>query len=146
MIDFYQFANSQKLSDNQFRTKHAFPGADPPAAYWSVLCGGFGHVFGNFSIWPFGVQFGNNGAWPPSSEGWWEQLDKSGSVDMMHFGDFFRSRTWYDLIPDQKHKVVIGGLGEFRGLDYLSAAVSSEGRTLIVTFLHPEKLRSTCPS
>jgi hypothetical protein len=87
-------------------------------------------VFGNFSIWPFGVQFGNNAAWPPSSEGCWEQLDKSGSVDMMHSGDFFRSRTWYDLIPDQKHKVVISGLGEFRGLDYLSTAVSSEGRTL----------------
>jgi len=103
-------------------------------------------VFGNFSIWPFGVQFGNNAAWPPSREGWWEQLDKSGSVDMMHFGDFFRSRTWYDLIPDQKHKVVIGGLGEFRDWITCRRQYRVKVEHLIVTFLHPEKLRSTCPS
>jgi hypothetical protein len=103
-------------------------------AYWSVLCGGFGHVFGNFAIWPFGVEFGNGADWPRSEERWQAELDKPGSVSMMHFGNFFRSRRWFDLIPDQKHDVVTGGLGEFRGLDYLSAAVSSDGRS-VVSFL-----------
>jgi hypothetical protein len=100
-------------------------------AYWSVLCGGFGHVFGNFAIWPFGVEFGNDAAWPPSTEKWQVELDLSGSVGMQHFGAFFRSRPWHDLIPDLKHEFVTGGLGEFRGLDYLAAAVSGDRRTLI---------------
>ena len=28
-------------------------------AYWASLCGGFGHVFGNFFIWSFGGEFVN---------------------------------------------------------------------------------------
>jgi Protein of unknown function (DUF4038)/Putative collagen-binding domain of a collagenase len=100
-------------------------------AYWSVLCGGFGHIFGNFSIWPLGVQFGNNAAWPPSTEGWKSQLDKPGSVGMTHFGDFFRELPWYELIPDQKHIFVTGGLGEIRGLDYLTAGVTADSKVLV---------------
>jgi len=107
-------------------------------AYWSVLCGGFGHVFGNFSIWPLGVEFGNNAAWPPSTESWKSQLDKPGSVGMSHFGDFFRALPWHELIPDQKHVLVNGGLGEFRGLDYLAAAVTSNSKTL-VTYMPTER-------
>jgi len=99
-------------------------------AYWSVLCGGFGHVFGNFAIWPFGAEFGY-AVWPRSDERWQVELDKMGSISMMHFGDFFRSQPWFDLISDQKHAFVTGGLGEFRGLDYLSAAVSSDVHLLV---------------
>jgi len=50
---------------------------------------------------------------------------------MMHWGELFRSRAWYDLVPDQKHEVVTGGLGEFNGLDYLAAARTSDGSTVI---------------
>lgn len=100
-------------------------------AYWSVLCGGFGHVFGNFSIWPLGVEFGNNAAWPPSTASWQSQLDKPGSIGMSNFGDFFRSLPWYDLVPDQKHNVITSGLGEFRGLDYLVAGTTADSKTLV---------------
>jgi len=100
-------------------------------AYWSVICGGFGHVFGNFSIWPLGVEFGNAAAWPPSNDSWQPQLDRPGSVGMAHFGDFFRSLPWYELIPDQKHLVVTDGLGEFRGLDYLAAGITPDSKTLV---------------
>jgi len=100
-------------------------------AYWSVLCGGFGHVFGNFSIWPFGVEYGNDAAWPKSKEKWQVEMDKPGSFGMKHFGDFFRSLPWYELVPDQNHIFVTGGLGEFRGLDYLAAAVTGDNRTLV---------------
>ncbi len=103
-------------------------------AYWSVLCGGFGHVFGNFSIWPMGVEFGNNAAWPPSKEKWQTELDMPGSIGMTNFGNLFRSLQWSDLIPDQKHVVVTGGLGEFRGLDYLSVAVSAD-KSLLVAYM-----------
>jgi hypothetical protein len=83
-------------------------------AYWAVLSGGFGHVFGNKPIWLF-------------DPGWPAAMDSTGSLDLMQWGRFFRSRRWFDLVPDQKHEVVTDGLGEFNGLDYLSAARTADG-------------------
>ncbi len=87
-------------------------------AYWSVLCGGFGQVMGDFPI-------------DIISPGWQQAMDLPGSVGMMHWGKLFRSRPWFDLLPDQKHQVVTAGLGEFNGLDYLAAARTSDGSTVI---------------
>ena len=95
-------------------------------AYWSVLCGGFGHVFGNNPIWHF-----SGPTLFPVDKTWQQSMDLPGSVGMMYFGKLFRSRPWYDLIPDQKHEVVTGGLGEFRGLDYLAAGRTADGNTVI---------------
>jgi hypothetical protein len=87
-------------------------------AYWAVLCGGMGHVIGNRPIWLF-------------DPGWQAAMDLPGSVGMMYWGRLFRSRRWHDLVPDQKHEVVTSGLGEFRGLDYLAAAQTPDGGTVI---------------
>jgi hypothetical protein len=104
-------------------------------AYWSVLCGGFGHVFGNNPIWHFDTpgffaQFAN-GVLPPRKVTWKQAMDLPGSVGMEFWGELFRSRNWYDLVPDQKHEVVTNGLGEFNGLDYVAAARTPDGSTLI---------------
>jgi hypothetical protein len=104
-------------------------------AYWSILCGGFGHVFGNNPIWHFdtpGVfaQF-SSGVLPASKITWQHAMDLPGSVSMEFWGKLFRSRNWYDLVPDQKHEVVTSGLGEFNGLDYVAAARTPDGSTLI---------------
>jgi hypothetical protein len=95
-------------------------------AYWSILCGGFGHVFGNNPIW----HFGGPGLFAVNTT-WQQALDLPGSVSMQHWGQLFRSRNWYDLVPDQKHEVVTRGLGEFRGLDYLAAGRTLDGGTVI---------------
>jgi hypothetical protein len=87
-------------------------------AYWAILCGGFGHVFGNRPIWLF-------------DNGWQDALNASGSIAMLNWGKLFNSRKWYELVPDQKHEVVIEGLGELFGLDYLSAAQMKDGSTVI---------------
>jgi len=87
-------------------------------AYWAVLSGGFGHVFGNRPIWLF-------------APGWQQALSSTGSIDMMYWGRFFRSTRWFDLVPDQKHEVVTSGLGEFNGLDYLMAARTPDGGCVI---------------
>jgi hypothetical protein len=87
-------------------------------AYWTVLCGGFGHVMGSSAIWGF-------------FPGWQAALDAPASTGMMYWGRLFRSRRWFDLIPDQDHKVVTDGLGEFWGSDYLAAALTSDGSTAI---------------
>jgi Protein of unknown function (DUF4038)/Putative collagen-binding domain of a collagenase len=90
-------------------------------AYWSVLCGGFGHVFGSFPV-------------DVSAKGWMTRLETPGVFGMMHWGKFFRSKRWYELVPDQKHQVVTDGLGEFRGLDYLAAA-HSQDMDLLVAYM-----------
>jgi hypothetical protein len=87
-------------------------------AYWTVLCGGFGHVMGNYPVWAFDT-------------GWQAATNLPGSVGMMHWGKLFRSRRWYDLVPDENHAVVVGGLGEFWGLDLLTAAATHDGTSLI---------------
>lgn len=83
-------------------------------AYWSILCGEFGHVMGNLPIWSF-------------NPGWQEAMDKPGSVAMMHWGRLFRSRAWYDLVPDNDHVLVTAGVGEYWGNDYLAAGVTPDG-------------------
>jgi hypothetical protein len=87
-------------------------------AYWAILCGGTGQFMGNRPIWLF-------------DPGWQSAMDATGSQDMTRLNALFSSRAWYQLIPDQKHEIVVDGLGEFRGLDYLAAARTSDGRTLI---------------
>jgi Protein of unknown function (DUF4038)/Putative collagen-binding domain of a collagenase len=94
--------------------------------YWTILCGGFGHVFGNNPIW----HFDGPGLFPVK-ETWREAMDLPGSVSMKHWGDLFRSRKWHELVPDQKHEVVTQGLGEFMGLDYLAAARRADGGTMV---------------
>jgi hypothetical protein len=95
-------------------------------AYWAVLCGGFGHIFGNNPLWHF------EGPTLYSFEGTWEKaMDLPGSQSMMHWGKLFRSRRWFDLVPDQKHEVVIAGVGEFLGNDYLAAGRTLDGNTVI---------------
>ena len=95
-------------------------------AYWATLCGAFGQFLGNAPLYGFDgpTIFRSKGTWQ-------EAMDLAGSVDMVYWARLFRSRTWYDLIPDQKHEVATSGLGEFTGLDYLAAARTSDGSTVI---------------
>ena len=90
-------------------------------AYWSVLCGGNGHLMGNRPMWLFG-------------EGWEDALTSPASTAMARWGDFFRALPWFDLEPDQDRAFAIAGLGEARGLDRVTAAVSSSA-DLAVAYL-----------
>jgi len=87
-------------------------------AYWAILCGGFGNMLGNKPLWDFDL-------------GWQAAMEAPGSMSMMYWGKLFRSRPWFDLVPDQEHMVVKAGLGEFWGSDYLGAARTADGSTII---------------
>ena len=87
-------------------------------AYWAVLCGATGQFMGNRPIWLF-------------DPGWETAVDSPGAKDMIRARALFTSRPWQDLVPDEKHEVVVDGLGEFRGLDYLAAARTYDGGTVI---------------
>jgi Putative collagen-binding domain of a collagenase len=49
----------------------------------------------------------------------------------MYWGRFFRSIPWFDLVPDRKHEIVTAGLGEFNGLDYVTAARTGDRRMVV---------------
>ena len=87
-------------------------------AYWAILCGAAGQFLGNRPIWLY-------------DPGWEKALDSTASLDMPRLEALVLSRPWFDLVPDDKHEVVVDGLGEFRGLDYLSAARTPNGVTVI---------------
>jgi hypothetical protein len=87
-------------------------------AYWALLCGATGEFMGNRPIWLF-------------DPGWETAVDSTGARDMTRLYSLFNSRPWFELVPDQKHEVVVDGLGEFRGLDYLAAARTGDGGTVM---------------
>jgi hypothetical protein len=90
-------------------------------AYWSVLCGGNGHCMGNNPIWPF-------------ADGWKVALDLPGSMAMARWGAFFRALPWGDLVPDFGQTTFTAGLGEARGLDRVTGAVTPDGRLAVAYF------------
>lgn len=109
-------------------------------AYWAILCGRFGHVFGNWSIWAFGWKA------PPTMHrrlgtDWKSALDSPGATSMMHWGNLFKSIPWYNLIPDQRNEIVTEGMGEFMGLDYASAARTTERDTVVIYMPTKHKIK-----
>lgn len=87
-------------------------------AYWALLSGACGQFYGNRPIWGF-------------FPGWQKELDGHGGRDMAILSKFVKFIPWNELEPDDKHEIVTKGLGEFRGLDYLSAAISADGKRLV---------------
>jgi hypothetical protein len=90
-------------------------------AYWALLCGAAGQFLGNRPIWGF-------------FPGWEAALESEGARSMVHLRSLFVSRPWHELIPDQAHKVVVDGLGEFNGLDYVAAARTAD-RRLVMAYI-----------
>ncbi len=88
--------------------------------YWTMLSGASGQLYGNHYSWPFVA-------------GWQSHIDSPGVVQFQYMVDLFRSRKWYDLVPDQTHTFVTDGYGHFlssgllAGNDYVTAALTPDG-------------------
>ena len=95
-------------------------------AYWTVLSGLAGHLFGNCPIWSLGfaVSFCS-----PSNLTWQSQLDSAGSTTVALVGRLFNSRAFYALVPDQNHQVMTAGYQS--GTTYAAAARTNDGSTVI---------------
>ncbi len=106
------------LVESGYEFETANPQTVRAQAYWAILSGATGQLYGNHYTWPF-------------LEGWQDTLDSPGAVQMAHFTALFQSRPWYDLVPDQDHSVVTSGLGDFGSADYVTAARTSDGRLAI---------------
>jgi hypothetical protein len=97
-------------------------------SYWTVLSGGFGHVFGNCPIWGFADPAMGSFC---SITNWQAQLSHQGSVNMDHLQHLFTSRHWYDLVPDESHRSVTAGYGTYGQTNYATAAYASDGSSII---------------
>ena len=103
-------------------------------AYWSLLGGATGHVFGNRDIWMM------NKEWPNA-------LNTPGNKSMEIFYRFVQSIPWNELKTDWQHNVFTGGRGEFNstqypgGEDYATAAITSDRK---MALLYMPTYRTVC--
>jgi hypothetical protein len=115
------------MMESAYENEHnATPQRLRSEAYWPLLSGAMGHIFGNCPIW----HFGSDSGWCGITD-WKTQLNYPGSVSMDYVQRLFRSRPWHLLVPDFDHKVVTEGYGQRGSTDYITAAYASDGTTII---------------
>jgi hypothetical protein len=93
-------------------------------AWWSMLCGACGQVMGNLPVWHF-------------APGWIGSLDSPMSQWEAVLASFFNTVPWWDLVPDQDHRIVTDGLGEHHGLDFCAAAATPSGDLVLAYVPNP---------
>ena len=99
--------------------------------YWTMLSGATGQLYGSAYTWKLPKRLA-------------DQLEiearYAGVVQLSYMRDLFALRKWYDLIPDQRHTVVIDGYGTPAPLGtgsvttdtYATAARTSDGKLAVV--------------
>jgi hypothetical protein len=129
-------------SDYEFE-RQATPAVLRRIEYWSILAGATGQVYGSGPIWPF-------------ADNWKRSLDSTGAVQMAWVKALLEPLAWFDLVPDQQHKLVVAGYGTFDGeshegnhyvmtSDYVTAGRTADGRLAIAYMpsLRPLKIDLT---
>lgn len=108
-------------------------------AYWALLSGATGQIFGSHYVWHFGWKGSKKYT---NSNDWRQGMESQGSREMVHVKTLFEGRAWYDLVPDLDHTVVTGGYGTFgkddfsSGGDYVTAARTRDGN-LVMAYVPP---------
>jgi hypothetical protein len=70
-------------------------------SWWAALAGATaGQMYGNELIYPF-------------APGWQGNLDTVGVTQLGYLTAVLKSLKWYNLVPDQSHKIVTAGYGTF---------------------------------
>jgi hypothetical protein len=94
--------------------------------YWTMLTGGTGQFYGNMYTWSF-------------KPGWQTHIDTPGVEQLTIWANFFASLPWHNLVPDQDHAVVTGGLGNYGDpqtqvskSDFATAASTADGKLAVV--------------
>jgi Protein of unknown function (DUF4038)/Putative collagen-binding domain of a collagenase len=109
----------------------ALPGPAGPyalreQAYWTLLSGGAGQVYGNHYTWTF-------------ASGWQPHLDSPGASQIQYINKLFKDIPWWSLVPDASHQVVTAGYGAYNGSNQdLNTATycttSWDGKSLAITY------------
>ena len=94
-------------------------------AYWSLLSGAGGHIFGNRDLWEM------NKYWPKA-------LNTPGNKSMQHFQAFVKTIPWYMMEADWQHLLFVSGRGIFNGgtdpggEDYATAAFATDKSVAVI--------------
>jgi hypothetical protein len=97
-------------------------------AYWAMLCGACGQFFGNNPIW----HFDGPGLFPFTTT-WQKCMDGTGSRDMIRLRQVFAELPWYELTPEENHRIVTKGYG--RELAAVLTARTPDGRAAAVIYV-----------
>ncbi|HKO47534.1 MAG TPA: DUF4038 domain-containing protein, partial [Polyangiaceae bacterium] len=62
---------------------------------------------------------------------WRSNMDTPGTLQTNLWYQAFSSRHWYELVPDQNHTAVTAGLGTWGANDYVAAARTTSGSTVM---------------
>jgi Protein of unknown function (DUF4038)/Putative collagen-binding domain of a collagenase len=118
--------------------------------YWSLTSGALaGHMYGNHYTWTFasgrqsylkstGVKHILYLFLRHAIPGWESHLETTGMKQLIYFRNFFSSRRWYDLVPDQSHTLLTAGYGTYTSggnvsdSDYATAANTPDGTLAMV--------------
>lgn len=93
--------------------------------YYEVLSGAkLGRLYGSSAIWTFGAP-----CCMVKGQNWRDQLRNPDSTDVQVFGNLFRSREHWLMVPDFKHEVVTAGYGSGSNLTVTSR--TSDGESVI---------------
>jgi hypothetical protein len=93
--------------------------------YWTMTSGATGQLYGSGWTWPF-------------KPGWQDHVNTQGTREFRLMTELFRSSRWYDLVPDQDHKLLVGGygtantVGSVNDNDYATAARTADGRLAVI--------------
>lgn len=95
-------------------------------AYWAILSGAMGYVFGNCPVWHFGFIK----TWCNISD-WKKEMNNQGSVSMYILQRLFLSRSWQTLVPDFENQIITSGYGTWGSKNHVASARTSDGSTII---------------
>jgi hypothetical protein len=93
--------------------------------WWTMTSGATGQMYGNHYTWDAGTDWARERA----------NLDTSGVQQLQYMQALVSRQPWYDLVPDQTHSVLTGGMGTYDGSNshhvlessYATAAVTPDG-------------------
>jgi hypothetical protein len=93
--------------------------------YWTMTSGATGQLYGSTWTWQF-------------KPGWDDHVNTQGTREFKLMTDLFASSRWYDLVPDQDHKLLVDGygtpntVGSVNDNDYATAARTADGRLAVI--------------
>lgn len=94
-------------------------------AYYALLTGATGQVFGNRWIWPFVRPT----LWSRlTGKNWRSALDSPGTRSMGHVRALFAKLPWTRLVPDDTFEVLTSGQGARDSINYPVLAFTRDGR------------------
>jgi len=91
-------------------------------AWWTVIGGGMGWMFGACPMW----HFGSDASWCGTND-WQSTLGSPGATSTTITAQLLRARPWHTLVPDTSHLTLTAGAGTSGSASYATCARAADG-------------------